>query len=235
MMEIMNQRNVRKQRVNARMIHVIVLEPLPLQFEPGLTQLLEGLADITLTRRRASALVRNPRSGDQPCVALLGLYRGSTKAQPTIEALWENWGVPTLVVSLNPSLHQLQEVLVSGFRGYLSWPADGADLYGALQLAARGHMVYGPEVLPILPALLEPRNPVIPAPIDLSSKEQAILDHITAGRQNQEIADRLGITLKSVEAYITRLLKKLTMRSRVDLATWWLQQQQAAEGLARRA
>jgi DNA-binding CsgD family transcriptional regulator len=52
----------------------------------------------------------------------------------------------------------------------------------------------------------------------LTPTERRIADHVAAGHSNTEIAAALYISIKTVEANLTRIYRKLGLRGRVDLA-----------------
>ena len=58
----------------------------------------------------------------------------------------------------------------------------------------------------------------------LSEREHAVASLIADGRSNREIADELVITKKTAEAHVSHILTKLGLGSRVQIATWRLQQ-----------
>jgi DNA-binding NarL/FixJ family response regulator len=49
-----------------------------------------------------------------------------------------------------------------------------------------------------------------------------VLDLVAQGYTNQQIADRLGLSVKTVETYRSRLVEKLGLRSRADLVRYAL-------------
>ena len=55
----------------------------------------------------------------------------------------------------------------------------------------------------------------------VTPRQREVLDCITEGLRNKEIADTMFITEKSVEAHINRLFKQLEFDNRVKLAVWW--------------
>jgi DNA-binding NarL/FixJ family response regulator len=50
----------------------------------------------------------------------------------------------------------------------------------------------------------------------LTYREQQVLEHITKGYTNQEIAERLGLTIGTIKYYLSQLFKKLHVRNRVQ-------------------
>ena len=56
----------------------------------------------------------------------------------------------------------------------------------------------------------------------LSQREREVLELVAQGYTNQQIADRLGLSVKTVETYRSRLVEKLGLRSRADLVRYAL-------------
>jgi DNA-binding CsgD family transcriptional regulator len=55
----------------------------------------------------------------------------------------------------------------------------------------------------------------------LTETERAIVRLVAAGARNEEVADRLGISVRTVETHLSRIYQKLDLRGRVALSTWW--------------
>ncbi len=59
---------------------------------------------------------------------------------------------------------------------------------------------------------------------DLSEREKEVLNLIAWGHSNKEIANRLGLSVKTVETYKVRVAEKLGLRSRTDIVQYALRQ-----------
>jgi DNA-binding CsgD family transcriptional regulator len=57
----------------------------------------------------------------------------------------------------------------------------------------------------------------------LTARERDVVLLIAQGKSNREIAEAMTVGIKTVETYVTRILKKLNLASRVQIATWVLE------------
>lgn len=95
-----------------------------------------------------------------------------------------------------------------GAAGYLLKTAPLPDLLAAIRRVAGGGSAYERRHLAVLAA---------PA-VELSERERKIVARVVASRTNEEIAAALGVSAKSVEAYLTRLYRRFSVGSRMELA-----------------
>lgn len=59
---------------------------------------------------------------------------------------------------------------------------------------------------------------------DLTPREQEVLVHIAEGQTNPEIADKLVISVKTVDRHRENIMRKLNLHSRIDLVKYALRQ-----------
>lgn len=62
----------------------------------------------------------------------------------------------------------------------------------------------------------------------LTAREREVIELVTAGLQNKEIAARLGISPSTVKAHVSVCFLKCGVRTRTALATWYLGRSNAA-------
>ena len=67
-----------------------------------------------------------------------------------------------------------------------------------------------------------------PAPLELTPTEERVARLVAGGAKNQEVADELFITLKTVEWHLSQIYRKLGVRSRTELARWMATQEPPA-------
>jgi len=102
----------------------------------------------------------------------------------------------------------ISRALQAGATGAVLKTADDGALVTAIRKVAGGERVISPEVKKMLS-----EDPPLP---DLSTRQKEILDAITSGRTNKEIAADLGIRKDSVEDYIQTLFSKIGATNRAE-------------------
>ena len=65
-----------------------------------------------------------------------------------------------------------------------------------------------------------PRSATRENPFGLTAREMEVITLIAQGKSNREIADTMVVGVRTVETYVTRILNKLGLDSRVQIATW---------------
>jgi NarL family two-component system response regulator YdfI len=119
--------------------------------------------------------------------------------------------------------------LQAGASGYFLKDTSVETLLNAIRTAARGEMLIQPEMMARLIAhatLVPPTTSVIVAqhpqdshtsgPMALTKREKEVLTGVAQGERSKEIAARLGITERTVRAYLTNIYTKLNVDSRAS-------------------
>ncbi|HEV7651167.1 MAG TPA: response regulator transcription factor [Actinophytocola sp.] len=106
----------------------------------------------------------------------------------------------------------------AGARGYLVKGASTEDIGQAIGTVRRGGVVFGPEVSAwALDYLNKPRESSKPFP-ELTDRERAVLELVADGLGNATIARRLGLSIKTVRNYLSRIFAKLQIADRTEAA-----------------
>ena len=108
-------------------------------------------------------------------------------------------------------------IWAAGARGLLLRTSSPAGLAAALTAVAQGLAVLDPE----LTAAVSPVRDSAPPPlnVDLTPREQEVLQLLAEGLPNKAIADKLGISEHTAKFHINSILGKLSARSRTEAVT----------------
>ena len=111
----------------------------------------------------------------------------------------------------------------AGARGYVTKTISGPALADAVRRVAGGDAVFSPRLAGFVLDAFAGSIPVAdvdPELDQLTAREREVLQHIARGYLYKEIAVRLGISAKTVEAHVSAVLRKLQLSNRHELSRW---------------
>jgi DNA-binding NarL/FixJ family response regulator len=122
-----------------------------------------------------------------------------------------------LVLSASAAEPDVLEAVKAGASGYLLKSATGSELSEAVQQVARGEPVFSPS----LAALVLGEFRRVAAGGDeseqLTERETEVLKLVARGYAYREIADRLVISIRTVQNHVQSILRKLQLNGRYEL------------------
>ncbi len=129
-----------------------------------------------------------------------------------------------LALSVSDAPEDVIAVVRAGARGYVTKTISGADLADAIRRVHDGDAVFSPRlagfVLDAFAGALPPEVAGDDGLDQLTAREREVLRHIARGYLYKEIAQRLGISVKTVEAHVSAVLRKLQLSTRHELSRW---------------
>ena len=126
-----------------------------------------------------------------------------------------------LALSVSDAAEDVIAVIRAGARGYVTKNISGEQLAEAVRRVHDGDAVFSPRLAGfVLDAFAGPA-PQPQSELDaLTAREREVLQHIARGYMYKEIALRLEISPKTVEAHVSSVLRKLQLSSRHELTRW---------------
>jgi len=126
-----------------------------------------------------------------------------------------------LALSVSDAAEDVIAVIRAGARGYVTKNISGEELAEAVRRVHEGDAVFSPRLAGfVLDAFAGPA-PSPQSELDaLTAREREVLQHIARGYMYKEIALRLDISPKTVEAHVSSVLRKLQLSSRHELSRW---------------
>ncbi|CBG75789.1 MULTISPECIES: response regulator [Streptomyces] len=110
--------------------------------------------------------------------------------------------------------------LRNGACGFLLKDAPPSLLIEAVRAAARGDALVSPAVTVRLLKHLSPTRPDPDVGSVLTERERDVARLVAVGRTNQEICDRLVVSLSTVKTHLANIQQKIDARNRVEIAAW---------------
>jgi len=128
-----------------------------------------------------------------------------------------------LALSVSDAAEDVIALIRAGARGYVTKTISAPELTEAVHRVSEGDAVFSPRLAGfVLDAFAGelPAAQVDPELDLLTAREREVLQHIARGYMYKEIAAQLGISVKTVEAHVSAVLRKLQLSSRHELSRW---------------
>jgi two-component system response regulator NreC len=160
----------------------------------------------------------------QPDVTIIDIRMAETSGIKAIEHLLQacpNTRILVLTGCDNPAY--ALAALAAGALGYMSKRATPAELLTAIHSVHQGRHFVDPVLAgPLLQDFLRKRatSPLSAAGTPttlLSPREREVLILLAQGYTNRQVADQIGLSVKTVETYRARIMDKLALHSRAEL------------------
>lgn len=191
----------------------------------GIRMLLEAQPDITIvaeaeTGKEAVSLVRSLR----PDVILMDIQMpdmNGIEATKQIKITAPETAV--LALTMHEDDQYFFEMLHAGASGYVPKRAAPDELVTAIRTVGRGDVFLYPSLATRLVRDYLSRAESGDQPLlydELTPREREVLILIAEGLSNLEIADRLVISVKTVDRHRENIMRKLNMHSRIDLVKY---------------
>jgi DNA-binding NarL/FixJ family response regulator len=190
-------------------------------FRSGVRAELEPLLEVAGEAGNVDEAVRGIDE-HEPDVVLLDVHMPNGGGIEVIRRSAEAGRRPTfLALSVSDAAEDVIAVIRAGARGYVTKSISPADLADAVRRVHDGDAVFSPRLAGfVLDAFAGPA-PEPETELDLlTPREREVLQHIARGYMYKEIALRLDISPKTVEAHVSSVLRKLQLSSRHELTRW---------------
>jgi two-component system response regulator NreC len=155
-------------------------------------------------------------SGHHPRVLILDINMPGGSGLAAIPGIREQSPTTEIVVlTMQDETAFAREALQAGVLGYILKEAASEELVKAVRMAAEGRTYLQPELGARLAA-----EPDSSSPDDLSERELEVLRLIALGHTNNEIAEQLYLSVRTVESHRAHIQQKLSMTTRSELVRY---------------
>jgi DNA-binding NarL/FixJ family response regulator len=199
----------------ASKIKVAVVDCYPM-FRQGVVETIKRADSFVVVAEGATAedavnIVRDRK----PDVILLDINIPGDGIEAALKICESPGHAKIVVLTASDDILHVSTALKAGVDGYLLKGVSGRELVTAISNVYQGQQFITPE----LAFRLLSDTPVGPSAdpkLNLSYREQQVLNHVTRGLTNTEIATELSLDVRTIKYHLTRLFKKMGVRNRLE-------------------
>jgi DNA-binding NarL/FixJ family response regulator len=190
----------------------------------GLRQVVAEAGDIAVTGEAATAAEVREKVGERKwdCVVLDLSLPGGNGLDLLAEVKRSRPDLPVLILTVHSEDQYAIRALRAGAAGYLTKESAPELLVEAVRKVVRGGRYLTPSVAERLAFNLGPEDGRAPHE-QLSDREFQVLGLLASGKTVSQIADELGLSVKTVSTYRGRILEKMGLKTNAELTRYALQ------------
>lgn len=160
----------------------------------------------------------------QPDVAVIDISMPEIDGLEVLRQLQPEYPeLPILILTMHEEQQYAVRAIEAGARGYITKKSAPEQLVKAIRKVYAGSRYLSEEAAEAL-ALRVAKGKSGQSPLDLlSTRELQVLRRLALGHTNREIAENYNISIKTVDTYRLRLLKKLGLRNNAELSRFAIQ------------
>ncbi len=127
-----------------------------------------------------------------------------------------------IVLTMHDSKEYIAQIVRLGARGYLLKDCSPTELVSAIKAVHSGEVYFSPAVSKVLvDEMVDGKRPAEqPVAAPLTEREREVLSLIAEGLLNKQIADRLGIGVRTIETHRERIMRKLDIHTVAGLTKY---------------
>jgi DNA-binding NarL/FixJ family response regulator len=201
-------------------IRILVVDDHTL-FREGLTALLTAAADMEVVGEASTGEAAIAQADSlTPDVMLMDIMMPDMNGiEATGRILADHPQTRIIMLTMLEDDDSLFAAMCAGARGYILKGADKAEVLQTVRAVAEGQALFGPAIAGRLTAFFQrgsgKETAAMPFP-DLTEREREVLNMVAQGHSNQQIADALHISGKTVSNHISNIFNKLQVADRAQ-------------------
>ncbi len=189
----------------------------------GVTTLLENEDDIEIVGEASDGFDAIEKIKHlNPSIVLLDISMPKMSGIETAELIQKNHkSVKSLIFSMHNNEDYIIKSVESGAFGYLLKDTTKVEMLSALRAVASGQKYFNPQISSILvDALLNKPQKVVgkvKESYKISKKEKLVLKHLVSGLNSREIAEKLDLSVRTVDNHRAHIMKKTGVKNSIEL------------------
>jgi DNA-binding NarL/FixJ family response regulator len=191
----------------------------------GLRRIIEDSGEMEVVAEAADGMEAFRKAHEQlPDVAVIDISMPNWDGLEVVGRLHHEYPqLPILILTMHEEGQYVVRAMEAGAMGYITKQSAPEQLVKAIHKVHGGHRYLTEEAVEAL-ALRVAKGAQGRSPLDtLSMRELQVLRRLALGHTNREIAKAYHISIKTVDTYRSRLLKKLDLRNNAELSRFAIQ------------
>ncbi|MGN6474616.1 MAG: LuxR C-terminal-related transcriptional regulator [Mycobacteriales bacterium] len=189
----------------------------------GLVDLIDGSGDLRVAGEGSDPrLAFDAIVAARPHVAVIEIRSGHRDGVDLCrEVVASGIGTRCLLLADDSGEDLMFDAIAAGAAGYLLDRASGDEVLHAIRSVAEGRSLLDPNLTHrVFARLRSVDQPVQTGMAALTPQERRVLDHVSAGMTNRQIARQCNIAEKTVKNHVSSILRKLEFSSRTQAALY---------------
>jgi DNA-binding NarL/FixJ family response regulator len=205
-------------------ITVIVVDDHPM-LRGGIRSLLQKQDDMIVVGEAENGSIAIQLAQElSPNVMVMDINLNGVIDVQTTEEIKQRWpAIKVVAFSMHNDAQIIRRMLKAGASAYLTKSASHEELIAAIRAVVNGDVYYDRQVLDVMTSSLTNNDSNFESEVNLSQRENEVLYYVSKEFSNQEIAERMEISLRTVETHKRNLVKKLRVKNVVGLVRYALE------------
>lgn len=130
--------------------------------------------------------------------------------------------IRVVILTMHENHQYLMQIVKAGATGAVLKRSAGTELLTAIRAASHGESYFSPSIAKMMLEDYRVRldRDHVDDPEVLTEREREVLQLVAEGRSNQEIADALVVSIKTVQTHRAHIMEKLDMHDRTELVKY---------------
>jgi two-component system response regulator NreC len=203
----------------------------------GIATLLQNNKDFVVIGEAADGEEAVRKTGElKPTVVVMDLSMPKLSGMEATKQIKKKYPeVSVLILTMHENEEYVYQILKSGAAGYVLKSAGKDELIGAIRAAAKGEKFFSPRISQLMAEgyvrrVDQAAAEMEPGDLPLTRREREVLALVVGGMTNQQIADQLFISPRTVDTHRTNIMQKLNIHDLANLVRYAIEHGIAGSG-----